>query len=94
MKYLIFPTKEAADKRNMAEALARGCGNAITCYWWSAITHPTDGRVALRIPMEQIGDSIFSVFVGVDDQPYDTEAETAAMVEELSADWFSNEVEA
>ncbi len=56
-KFLVLQDKKTALALSEKEAFARGCGtgpNDVTRYWWSnSVTK--DGKVALRVPVEDEG---------------------------------------
>jgi hypothetical protein len=94
MKYLIFSTFAAADARNQAEALARGCDPATTSRWWAHVDH-SDGRAALAVddPVIILDDDGYeagviphSYYTG---EAYNVNEEVANMVDELDETWFS-----
>lgn len=72
IRYLIFDTLAAADARSRA-AWTPGPGDTITVRMWDVRPHPSDGRAALVIP-DIWADAL-------------TEAERAALVDALPADW-------
>ena len=53
MRYLTFESKEAADQRASAEALARGCG-PVTARWWASEEDEATGAAVLLIPDEDV----------------------------------------
>lgn len=54
MRYLTFESKEAADQRASAEALARGCG-PVTARWWASEADEATGAAVLLIPDDEAG---------------------------------------
>jgi hypothetical protein len=44
MRYLPFDTEQAAQERNMIEAIRRGCDMVTSRYWWPTVDG-TEGKV-------------------------------------------------
>ena len=53
MRYLPFDTEQAAQERNMIEAIRRGCDMVTTRYWWPMVE--IGGKFGLIVDENEIG---------------------------------------
>lgn len=85
MSWLVLPTMDAAMARSAQAWLDCGFEADGTYRLWLCAAHPTDGRGALMIPATPA-----EAQIAIPAEAYEallTEAERAALVADLSADW-------